>query len=99
MTGASGKWTDRGLFDASYVRLKNVTLGYTLPENLTRNIGLDRVRITLEGHNIWLHDNAPYVFNVEGLSYATGDPLASGGYNYTSYPLARQYMIGVDVSF
>ena len=98
-TGAQGKWTDRALMDATYQRLKNVTLGYTLPENLTQRIGLSKVRIALEGHNVWLNDNAPYVYTPEAYSESEGDPIQAAGYDYVSYPLPRQFLIGVDVTF
>jgi len=99
-TGAQAKWTDKALYDASYQRLKNVILGYTLPSTLTKNIGLSRVRIYLEGHNVWLHDNAPYVYNVEA-DLSEGQPISTtgSGYETASYPLPRQLLFGVDLSF
>lgn len=44
-------WT-MGLQDASYVRLQNLTLGFTLPKNLTSKLKMSHVRIYCTGHNL-----------------------------------------------
>lgn len=42
-----------GLQDASYVRLQNITLGYSLPQDLLTTLGLSRLRVYLTGSNLW----------------------------------------------
>ena len=46
--------TTRFLHDASYLRLRSASLGYTLPGGLTRRIGIDRLRVYVQGDNLWL---------------------------------------------
>ena len=43
----------RFLFDNDYVRLKAVTLGYNLPQNVVESAGMDRFRLYLRGDNLW----------------------------------------------
>ncbi len=44
---------DRYLQDLAYIRLKNLTLGYTLPERLTSKIGIGKLRVYFSGENLW----------------------------------------------
>ena len=78
----------RYLQDASYMRLKNVTLGYTLPEQWMNKIGINRVRIYLSGDNL---------FTISGLyKHYKVDPEGLGG---QKYPLQRSYSFGLNVTF
>jgi len=45
--------TTMGYFDGSYVKLRNVTLGYNLPSNVADKIGMSRLRVYLSGQNLW----------------------------------------------
>src|SRR5690606_38488269 len=50
------------LYDASYVYLREVKLGYNIPESWYSRIGAQAARISLYGRNLWLiHSNAPNV--------------------------------------
>lgn len=64
-----------GLRDGSFIRLKNLSVGYTLPKQIVNKLGLERIRLYLTGENLWnwskdgLHK---YHFNLEtGSSYPT----------------------------
>ena len=48
----SHKYTDMALFSASYFRLKNITLGYTVPKNLLRKIGISKLRAFVSADNL-----------------------------------------------
>ena len=75
------------LRDASFMRLKTVTLSYGLPGGLLRTVGADRARLFLTGTNLLLlYDN----FGDWGF-----DPEAN---NIRSYPLMRTISLGLDVS-
>lgn len=73
-----------GLQDASYVRLQNVTLGYTLPDNITETIGLNRLRLYMTGSNLLT------VTDFESYS-----PEKNPG----EYPESVSVVAGVQVSF
>ena len=76
------------LQDAAYFRLKNVVLGYTLPANLTKNIGIDRLRVYFSGDNLFT------ATNFKGL-----DPERYGNGDLIQYPQNKIYSFGVNVTF
>ncbi len=43
----------RFLHDASYIRLKSIQIGYTLPQRLTKKIGIEKFRFYVQGDNLW----------------------------------------------
>lgn len=47
----------RFLFDNDYVRLKAITLGYNLEDNLVENLGMDSFRLYLRGDNLWTYSS------------------------------------------
>ena len=49
----------RYLFDASYIRLQNVSLGYTLPRVLSEKLGMNDVSVSLNGQNLWVITDFP----------------------------------------
>ncbi|MCD7938091.1 MAG: TonB-dependent receptor [Tannerellaceae bacterium] len=73
------------LFNGSYLRLKTLTLGYTLPQHIVNKIKLDRVRVNLSGYNLFEITGIPDVFDPEVVSSA--------------YPMMRSVAIGVQVGF
>ena len=77
--------------NATFLRLKNVQIGYTLPSRFMQKIGLDKVRIFASGENLFTID-----------SYYEGwDPemLTSRGYGGTFYPLTRLWLGGINIDF
>ena len=81
---ASTFWMKKG----DYVRLKSVQLGYTLPQAWMNTIGLTRIRLYIEGSNLFTIDNLP-----EGVDPES--PRVNNGY----YPQQRTFMGGVSVTF
>lgn len=80
--------------DGSYLRLQNLTLGYTLPSKLTRKAYFDKVRIYVSGNNLVTFTNyTGYNPEVSNKS----NPLTPG-LDYGTYPLARTFMIGINLS-
>lgn len=74
--------------NAAYVRLKNITCGYTLPKSLTKKAGIERIRFYFSGENL---------FDISGLK-ANLDPEALS-LNGTVYPIQRSYSFGVNLNF
>lgn len=78
--------------DASYVRLKSLELGYTLPKKIVRKIGFENVRFFVTGHNLFtITDSFVKPFDPEKIEGAY-----SAGF---TYPLTKSYNIGVNVNF
>jgi len=76
------------IVDASYIKIKNITLGYTLPMKLCNKMGLQRVRVYGTISN-------PFIFAKSDLLEDV-DPETGGS---DSYPLYKQMVFGVNVSF
>ena len=74
------------LQNAAYMRMKNLTFGYTIPEDVTGKIGIDRVRMYFSGENL---------FEITSLNKNL-DPEALDG---RTYPFQRSYSFGLNVSF
>ncbi len=54
-----GLTSTRFLYDESYVRLQNVSLGYTLPSDLVNSLGMSNISFKLSGQNLWVHTDFP----------------------------------------
>lgn len=82
-------WTsDRFLEDGSYLRLKTMQLGYTIPEKLLRKAKIQNFRIYLSANNL-----------LTITRYSGYDPEVGGGVDYGNYPQSRTFMIGVNFTF
>ena len=82
--------SDRFLMDASYLNVQNITVGYTLPQNITRKFLVSKLRIYV------VCDNVGYVSRRKGL-----DPRQSftGGTNNAMYSPIRTVSGGINVTF
>jgi TonB-linked SusC/RagA family outer membrane protein len=74
--------------DASYIRLKNVTLSYFLPDNLINKIGVGRAQVYLSGMNLWEATGMRSPLDPEQTSIVTQE-----------YYFDRVYTLGVKVTF
>lgn len=78
----------RYLMNAAYVRLKNLQIGYTIPQNLTSKWGLNNIRLFFSAENLFTMTSLPNQF----------DPETLGTNNSNGYPLSRTYSFGVNVT-
>ena len=85
--------SDLYVYDGSYARIKNVQIGYTLPESLVRNVLLSNVRVYLAAENL-LTLTGYHGFDPEIASGGT-----SLGIDYGVYPQARTFTAGISVAF
>ena len=101
--GDSKNWvcSDMYIQDGSYLRLKNITLGYTLPRNLTSRIGISRLRIYARAENL-LTWTKYWGFDPEiGAGWDNDSQKHNTQYtgvDYGVYPQARTYTLGVNIS-
>jgi len=87
----------RYLQNASYLRLKNLVIGYTLPRALTQKVRISNLRVYLSGQNLFETTKLDSSLDPEGL---TKDPDASDYVGLgTSYPVQRVYSFGVEIQF
>lgn len=85
--------------DGSFLRLNNLSLGYSLPASVLKNIGLSQLRIYVTGYNLKLWTNYsgydPEVSTTRSSSYSGLTP----GVDYSGFPRSRSYTFGVNVTF
>lgn len=81
------------LQNAAYIRLKNIELGYTIPQSLSRKMKINRARIYLSGENALLFTKMIETVDPENL-----EKLYWAGHGKT-YPLPKLFSIGVNVDF
>ncbi|MDE6218199.1 MAG: SusC/RagA family TonB-linked outer membrane protein, partial [Muribaculaceae bacterium] len=80
--------SDRFLEKGDYFRLKNLQVGYTLPEKVLQRSGLKNCRFYVQISNL---------FTV--TKYKGFDPEVNGGVDYGNYPQCRTFLFGVNISY
>ncbi|WPR73133.1 TonB-dependent receptor [Flavobacterium sp. NG2] len=86
--------SDYWLEDGTYFRLRNITLGYSLPKEILDKYGIGKLRLYLTGFN-------PFTFT----KYTGYDPEVGGngistrGVDSGNYPVARRFVLGAQVKF
>ncbi|MEM9857275.1 MAG: TonB-dependent receptor [Bacteroidota bacterium] len=89
-------FSDRYVEDGSFVRLQNVTIGYTLPTTITDKLNLSALRLYASGSNLLVFtDYSGYNPDVN----LGGNNNLSIGHDNAGYPLARLYTIGATIKF
>jgi len=102
--GNYSKVSDYYLKDGSYLRLKSLTLGVTLPKKWTNYLKLDKIRIYYSAENLLTFTNYPGV-EVEvggtpfGLPDNYGNPTNAIGVDHGTYPVSKTHTIGINVVF
>ncbi len=85
-------------FDGSFVKLRNLSLGYNLPESITSKLGMERLRFTVSGQNLIFWDNFP-TFDPE-VSEDPVDP-SDGNVSLSSavVPSTKQWSLSLSATF
>lgn len=85
--------SDRWMEDGSYIRLQEVTLGYTLPSSLSSLLQMQRARIYVAGRNLYTWTDYTG-FSPDVNSAGSAASAASLGQDFYAYPFARSFTIG-----
>lgn len=85
--------SDRFVYDGSFLRFRNVILGYTLPKHLSEKLNLENLRVFIKGSN-FLTFTKWTGYTPEIGSY----DVLSNGIDYGVYPIAAVYSIGLNVT-
>jgi TonB-linked SusC/RagA family outer membrane protein len=99
---AHGGWVNSRFVESSdYVRVKNITLGYTIPERLTKRFGISVLHFYVNAQNLltWT--------NYSGLDPEIGNLVDSSQQNrnvaramdFNAYPLSKMYLLGAKITF
>ena len=90
-TDVYGNYSSRWLMNGDYLRISNITVGYTLPQNLTRKALMDKVRIYLTFDNV-------YTFTAKGFTGYSPDTYANGVIAW-QYPAVFTFTGGIQITF
>ncbi|WP_025761185.1 SusC/RagA family TonB-linked outer membrane protein [Dyadobacter tibetensis] len=87
-------WSDYWIEDGTYVRLRNVSLGYNIPKKAIKKLGLNNMRVYVASQNpITLTKYTGFDPEVGG------DGLQSRGIDRGNYPVSSQYRVGFSLDF
>ncbi|MCG9793679.1 SusC/RagA family TonB-linked outer membrane protein [Flavobacterium algicola] len=86
-------YTDQWLEDGSYLRVKNITFGYSLPKKVVSSLGISKFRLYVTAQN-------PFTFTkYTGFDPEIGGGINSRGLDKGNYPLAKFYLVGMNFNF
>lgn len=88
--------TNKALYDASFFRVRNLTLGYMLPTKLLQPVRLQSARVYMTGQNLY---TASTYFGLNPETSLNGDTVYQPGLDQGTYPANRIWTVGVNVGF
>jgi hypothetical protein len=98
-----GETNDYFLTNVGYLRVKNLTIGYTLPDRLTKRAQIQKLRVYISGENI-------LTWSFGGLTRYLDPEMAGAGVNYSSpgsavvrgraedYPIGKIFSAGINLT-
>jgi TonB-linked SusC/RagA family outer membrane protein len=89
----------RYLQDASYIRLKNLTIGYSFPQSILNKIHAKSLRVYLTGQNLWTYSPMFKItknFDPEVINGSDPEINGSGGDGF-SYPMQKTFSFGINI--
>lgn len=92
--------TSRFVYDGSYIRLKNIALGYNLPSSVTDKLGMDKVRFSISGQNLLTFTDYPGT-DPEVSYRAAGNQNSNvnQGFDYGNYPNIKSITFSANLKF
>lgn len=86
-SGRAGNVTtqSRFLFNAAYLRLKNLSIGYTLPVNIAKKVAMQKLRLSVSAYNLLTFSGVPKYFDPEVLS--------------ANYPIQKSVAVSLQATF
>lgn len=92
--GANYRMSDFYVEDGSFIRLRSIVLGYTLPQSWTEKAGMSRFRFYTSGTNLWTKQN------YQGYSPEfSSNSVFNAGLDTGIYPIYKTILVGLDVTF
>ena len=93
-TSLVGMLVDKYLEPASFLRLKNLTVGYTVPSNISQKVGMKNLRAYFSATNLFTLTKYSGLNPEVNISSSTTPGVDNG-----NYPLARTYTFGLNITF
>lgn len=85
-------------FNAAYVRLKNVNIGYTFPKSISKKVGMEKLRVSLIGQNLLTLTKLKFI-DPETSEFGNNLNTNAASNSARSYPLPVFYGAGLDLTF
>tara|TARA_R110002049_G_scaffold309206_1_gene518576 strand:- start:48454 stop:51861 length:3408 start_codon:yes stop_codon:yes gene_type:complete len=89
--------SDMYLYNGAYLRLKNIQLGYTLPDNITEKLGMKNLHFYVSGQNLLTLSKVDFVD--PELSEFDSSLRSNGANSGRAYPSLAYYGLGIDITF
>ena len=93
--GHNYRVSDRFIQNGGFIRLRTLSLGYTIPSDVTSEAKIDRVRFYVTGTNLWTSQ--------EYSGYSPEFPNATNtyevGFDFGAYPVAKSWQVGLELQF
>ena len=92
----NGNWStasDMAVKDAGFLRLRTITLGYTLPKSIIQSVKIQKIRIYVSAENLIT------ITKYKGFDPEIGGGVFANGIDYGNYPQPRTILGGVNISF
>src|SRR5690606_209755 len=90
--GRNNQTQTRFLQNAAYLRLKNLQIGYSLPQDLVSRVGVGNVRLYVSGENLLTFTKMSKIFDPETVGL-------QGWNDGKTYPFATVYSGGININF
>ena len=95
--------SSRFLEDGSYLRLKNLQVGYTIPEKIVNRAHIKSLRLYVTGQNLWTLTNYtgldPEMHVSDNTKRDTYGGDVAAGIDWGTYPSARSFIVGLNLNF
>ena len=79
--------------DGSYLRIRNITVGYSLPKKTTNTLGIEKMRLFVTGQNLFTFTH------YTGYNPEVGGNVNSKGLDKGNYPMTKMYIVGLQFNF
>ncbi len=93
----TNRFSDVYIEDGSYLRLKSVTLGYSISSEFLSKMAINRLRIYVSGKNLYTFTK--YSGVDPEVSWGGQNNALSAGADYGGYPISKTYLMGVNINF
>ncbi len=91
--------TSEFIEDASYLRLQNLTVGYTIPQNLVGKVGIQNLRLYFTGSNLFCLTGYSGLDPDVNTDTDGVNGFPTPNYDYNAYPKARTFTFGLNLTF
>ena len=91
-SGRNRQTQTRYLQNAAYMRIKNIQLGYTLPQEISQKVGISNLRVYISGENIFTFTKLSKLYDPEMLG------IGYGGEGSKTYPLSKTWALGLSLT-